>query len=65
MNDREVLQALLDGKIVLVKEGTWHSFRYKLIEDKIWIRWDEDEWEPAECIPELDSKYVKIEEEEE
>ena len=65
MNDREVLQAMLDGKVILVKQGTWHSFRYKLIGDKIYIRFDEDEWEPTECIPELELDHLKIEEEEE
>ena len=28
MNDREVLQALLDGKVI-VDESSWHVFYYK------------------------------------
>lgn len=65
MNDREILQALLDGKIILVKEGTWHTFQYKLVGDKIWTKYEEDGWAPFDCIPELDSDYVEIVEEEE
>lgn len=63
VNDREVLQALLDGKAILV-DGMYHSFRYKLIGDKLNIRFD-DGRTSFDCITKLDSEYVRIEEEEE
>lgn len=58
MNDREVLQALLDGKVILV-DGMYHSFRYKLIGDKLNIRFD-DGRTSFDCITKLDSEHVEI-----
>ena len=64
MNDREVLQALLDGKTI-VDESSWHTFYYKLIKDKIYVMIGDHMWGSNNRIPELDSKYVRILEEEE
>lgn len=63
MNDREILQALLDGKVILV-DSMYHSFRYKLIGDKLNIRFDDGQTS-FDCITKLDSEHVEILEEEE
>lgn len=63
MNDREVLEALLEGKVI-VDESTWHDFQYKLIGDRMYIRVEENMWGSSDCIPRLDSDCVRIEEEE-
>lgn len=64
MNDREVLEALLDGKTV-VDESTWHDFQYKLIGDKVWVKIGECEWMAMDRILNVDLDCVRIEEEEE
>lgn len=63
MNDREVLQALLDGKTV-VDESSWIVNYYKLIGDRMYIRVEENMWGSCDYIPRLDSDCVRIEEEE-
>lgn len=63
MNDRKVLQALLDGKTI-IDESSWIVNYYKLIGDRIYIRVGEHMWGSSDCIPRLDSESVRIEEEE-
>lgn len=63
MDDREVLEALLDGKII-VDESSWHIFYYKLIKDRIYVKISDHIWGSCDHIPRLDSDCVRIEEEE-
>lgn len=64
MDDREVLQALLDGKTIVDESTPWFEFHYKLIGDRIYIRIEDHMWGSSDCIPRLDSDCVRIEEEE-
>ena len=64
MNDREVLEGLLSGKIV-VDESTWIANHYKLIGDRMYIRVEEHMWGSSDYIPRLDSECVRIEEDDE
>ena len=59
MNDREVLQALLDGKVI-VDESSWHVFYYKLIKDRMYVRIGDHMWGSNNRIPELESSHVRI-----
>ena len=64
MNDREVLQALLDGKVIAEKTYLC-PLKYRLNGDMMEVKYEKYEWKRMDHIPELDSKYVKIEEVEE
>ena len=64
MDDREVLEALLDGKII-VDESSWHDFHYKLIGNKVWVKIGECEWMAMDRILNVDLDCVRIEGEEE
>ena len=64
MNDREVLQALLDGKVITEKTHLC-PLKYRLNGDMMEVKYEKYEWQRMDHIPELDSKYVKIEEVEE
>lgn len=63
MNDREVLEALLDGKII-VDELSLHKFHYRLIGDGVWVKSSKHKWARLDHIPKLDSDYVRVLEEE-
>lgn len=63
MDDREVLEALLDGKTI-IDESTWIVNHYKLIGDRMYVRVEEHMWGSMNYIPRLDSDCVRIEEEE-
>ena len=63
MNDREVLEGLLDGKTI-IDESTWIANYYRLIGDRMYIRVEENMWGSMNYIPRLDSESVRIEEEE-
>ena len=63
MNDKEVLQALLDGKTV-VDESSWIVNYYKLIGDRVYIKVEDHMWGSSDCIPRLDSDCVRVLEEE-
>ena len=64
MTDREILQALIDGKVI-VDESSWNDLHYKLIGDRMHVEFGKHKWVPSDHIPKLDSDYVKIVEEEE
>ena len=61
MNDRDVLQALLDGKIIAQKTHIC-PFKYRLNGGWMEVKYGKYEWSKTDHIPELDSDYVKIEE---
>ena len=63
MNDREVLQALLDGKVVT--DGSYYGrILFKLNGDRMEIKVRECEWTKMDEIPRLISDFVRIVEEE-
>lgn len=64
MNDREVLEALLEGKVIVDESTPWHTFYYKLIWDRIYVKISDHMWGSSDCIPRLDSDCVRILEEE-
>ena len=64
MNDREILQALLDGKVIAQKTHIC-PFKYRLNGGRMEIKYGKYEWSKMDHIPELDSDYVKVMEEEE
>ena len=64
MNDREVLEALLGGK-VMVDESSWVVNYYRLIGDRMYIRVEENMWGSMNYIPRLDSGCVRIDGEDE
>lgn len=64
MNDREVLQALLDGKVI-TDESYYGRILFKLNGDHMEIKVRECEWTKTDEIPRLISNFVKIVEEEE
>ena len=63
MNDREVLQALIDGKVI-VDESPWFNLYYRLVGDRIQVKCDEHEWALCYYIPKLYPCHVKIVEDE-
>ena len=65
MNDREVLQALLDGKVIVDESVPWLEFHYKLIKDRMYVSIGDHVWGSSDHIPKLDSDHVRILEEEE
>ena len=64
MNDREILQALLDGKIIAEKTPLC-PLKYRLNGGWMEVKYGKYEWSKMDHIPKLDSDHVKIEEEEE
>lgn len=64
MNDREVLQALLDGKVIAEKTRLC-PLKYRLNGDMMEVKYEKHEWQRMDHIPEMDSDYVRIEEVEE
>lgn len=64
MNDREILQALLDGKVI-TDESYYGRILFKLNGDRMEIKVRECEWTKTDEIPRLISDFVKIVEEEE
>ena len=64
MNDREVMKSLLEGKVI-VDESSWHTFFYKLIGDRMYVRVGDHIWGSNNCIPRLDSDCVRVLEDEE
>ena len=64
MKDREILQALLDGKVIAEKTHLC-PLKYRLNGGWMEVKYGEYEWSRTDHIPRLDSDYVKIEEDEE
>lgn len=64
MNDREVLQALLDGKVIAEKTHLC-PLKYRLNGDRMEVKYSKYEWSKMDHIPEIDSGYVMTEEVEE
>ena len=64
MNDREILQALLDGKVIAEKTHLC-PLKYRLNGDRMEVKYGKYEWSKMDHIPEIDSDYVRIEEMEE
>lgn len=64
MNDREILQALMDGKVIAEKTHLC-PLKYRLNGDRMEVKYGKYEWSKMDHIPEIDSDYVRIEEVEE
>lgn len=64
MNDREILQALLDGKVIAEKTHLC-PLKYRLNGDRMEVKYGKYDWSKMDHIPEIDSDYVRIEEVEE
>ena len=64
MNAREVMQALLDGKVIAEKTQLC-PLKYRLNGDMMEVKYEKYEWQRMDHIPEMDSDYVRIEEVEE
>lgn len=64
MNDREVLQALLDGKVI-VDKSPLHDFSIRLIGDRICVKPGKLGWALIDCLSSLDSCHLKVLEDEE
>ena len=64
MNDREVLQALLDGKVIAEKTHLC-PFKYRLNGKWMEAKYGKYEWDRMDHIPALDSDHVRIVEGEE
>lgn len=59
MDDREVLESLLEGKVI-VDESSWIVNYYKLIGDRMYVRIGDHMWGSMNYIPRLDSDCVRI-----
>ena len=64
MNDREILQALLDGKVI-VDESSQYGIQIRLIGDRICVKPGKLGWALIDCLSALDSCHLKILEDEE
>ena len=64
MTDRDVLQALLDGKVIK-QVPCICGFLYRLNGKWMEIKYGKHEWDRMDHIPELDSDHVRIVEVEE
>ena len=62
MTDRDVLQALLDGKVIAEKTPLC-PLKFRLNGDRMEVKYEKYEWCKMDHIPELDSDHVEIEEE--